>query len=141
MQSIRTEIIIHAPIQSVWDILTNFEAYPSWNPFIIRIKGDLNLGAVLATTLINNGKENHFTPQITALQKEQQFEWLGKLPLGMFNGNHYFHLEKIDAQNTRLIHGERFSGWLSGLILYLIKEETIRGFEAMNKALKNKAEQ
>jgi hypothetical protein len=39
------------------------------------------------------------------------------------------------------VHGENFSGWLSGLILWLIQKETIRGFKAMNEALKIKAEQ
>lgn len=141
MNTIKTNITINAPIQVVWHILLNFEAYPSWNPFITRIHGEATLGATLKTTLINNGKENHFKPQITALDPYQSFEWLGKLPLGMFNGKHYFRLEKIDDQTTQLIHGEQFSGWLASLILYFIKAETVRGFEAMNKALKNRAEQ
>lgn len=141
MNTIKTNITINAPIQVVWNILLNFEAYPSWNPFITRIHGQATLGATLETTLINNGKENHFKPQITALDPYQSFEWLGKLPLGMFNGKHYFRLEKIDDQTTQLIHGEQFSGWLASLILYFIKAETVRGFEAMNKALKNRAEQ
>ena len=141
MQSIKTEITIHASIQTVWNILTNFEAYPSWNPFIISIKGKAEQDARLKTIMLNNGKENAFTPIITILETEQKLEWLGKLPLGMFNGNHYFHLEALDANTTKLIHGEHFSGWLSGLILKMIKEETIRGFEAMNQALKTKSEQ
>lgn len=141
MNTIKTNITINAPIQVVWNILLNFEAYPSWNPFITRIHGQATLGATLETTLINNGKENHFKPQITTLDPYQSFEWLGKLPLGMFNGKHYFRLEKIDDQTTQLIHGEQFSGWLASLILYFIKAETVRGFEAMNKALKNRAEQ
>ena len=59
----------------------------------------------------------------------------------MFNGNHYFRLEKIDNTTTKFIHGEHFSGWLSGLILYLTEKETLRVFKAINEALKAKAEQ
>lgn len=141
MKTIITEITINAPIETVWTILSNLEAYPSWNPFIISLKGKLALGETVHAILVSNGKENHFKPDITALEDGQKFEWLGKLPLGMFSGNHYFRLEKIDTNTTKFVHGENFSGWLSGLILWLIQKETIRGFKAMNEALKIKAEQ
>lgn len=141
MKSITTEIIIHAPASTIWSILNNFQAYPSWNPFITKMKGNLALGESLLVIIANNGKKNTFKPVVTTLHKEEEFAWTGKLPLGIFNGNHYFKLEKVDEQTTRFVHGEHFSGWLSSPILLLIEKETIRGFEAMNKALKNKAEQ
>lgn len=141
MKTITTESTINASIETVWNVLSNFEAYPSWNPFIISLKGKLALGEPVQAIIVSNGKENHFKPNITVLEEGERFEWLGKLPLGMFNGNHYFRLEKINANTTRFIHGENFSGWLSGLILFLIRKETTRGFKAMNEALKIKAEQ
>lgn len=141
MKTIETKMTINAPIETVWTILSQFEAYSSWNPFIISIKGKLALHETLNTIIISNGKENHFQPAVTVLEEGQRFEWLGKLPLGMFNGNHYFRLKKVNASTTEFIHGEHFSGWLSGLILLLIGKETTRGFKAMNEALKIKAEQ
>lgn len=38
-RSIRAEITIQAEPQRVWEILTRFEGYPEWNPFIIRAQG------------------------------------------------------------------------------------------------------
>ena len=38
-RSIRAEITIQAEPQRVWEILTRFEEYPTWNPFIIRAQG------------------------------------------------------------------------------------------------------
>jgi hypothetical protein len=140
MKSIKTEIIINASVETVWNILTNFEAYPSWNPFIVSVKGNLGKGEELVNVMMNNGKKNTFKPIITVLEEQHKFEWIGKLPLGMFNGNHYFQINQINAKSTKLIHGEHFSGWLSGLIMYFIGEETLRGFNAMNEALKVKAE-
>lgn len=34
-----TEITIKATPEKVWAVLTDFSAYPSWNPFVKSIKG------------------------------------------------------------------------------------------------------
>jgi uncharacterized protein YndB with AHSA1/START domain len=38
-KEIVTEIEINAPPSRVWQILTDFEKYPTWNPFIKKISG------------------------------------------------------------------------------------------------------
>ena len=140
MKKIETYIEINAAQNQVWEVLTNFNLYPAWNPFIQKIVGDLAPEANLKTTIILNGKENHFTPVITALEEGEHFEWLGKGPLGMFNGRHYFKLEPVDANTTRLIHGEIFTGWAHRLILMMVGKNTELGFKAMNNALKRRVE-
>ena len=140
MKELKTEIIINAAQEKVWQVLTNFNEYPQWNPFIIYIDGKLREGASLTTKMLQSGKEHQFKPTITRLKEKEQLEWLGRLPLNFFNGNHYFYLESLNPGQTRLMHGERFSGLLSGLILKKIGEETLRGFQRMNLALKERAE-
>ena len=140
MKELKTEIIINAPRAAVWQVLTQFSAYPAWNPFIVAIQGEPLAGAVLQTTMVQKGKKHRFTPVITQVKAGEQLEWLGKLPLGMFKGNHYFYLEPLSATQTRLQHGERFSGWLSKFILGQIGEDTLQGFRQMNEALKTRAE-
>ena len=140
MKNLETTITISAPIQTVWNILTSFEEYPSWNPFITKIEGNLKMGGQLNNTLMLNGKPNYFQPKIVAFEEGQKFEWLGSGALGMFNGQHYFYLEDLGNNQTKLIHGEHFSGWLRWLIMWMIGAETKRGFEAMNAALKARAE-
>lgn len=140
MKTLQTEITIHATQAQVWQVLTNFEAYPAWNPFIVSIEGKPAKGAGLVTQMVQNGKKYRFTPTITAYAPERELEWLGQLPLGLFKGRHYFELEAISAAETRLRHGEFFSGPLSGLILKKIGQSTLQGFERMNQALKQRAE-
>jgi uncharacterized protein YndB with AHSA1/START domain len=38
MKEIRTEILINAQAYKVWKALTDFNSYPSWNPFIKYLK-------------------------------------------------------------------------------------------------------
>jgi hypothetical protein len=44
MQELRREIEIDAPPERVWAVVTDFAAYPEWNPFIRRIRGELHEG-------------------------------------------------------------------------------------------------
>ena len=43
-KEIKTEILINATPEKVWTILTNFDNYPNWNPFIKSIKGEVKVG-------------------------------------------------------------------------------------------------
>lgn len=141
MKSIQTEIIINAPADKVWNILTDFSNYPNWNSFIISVEGELEQGGKLKNTMIIEGEKNVFKPTITKVETNKYFEWLGKLPLGIFKGRHYFELESISPNQTKLIHGEKFSGWLRGIIMKKIGEATRNNFIKMNKELKMLAEQ
>ncbi len=115
-----------------------FEDYGQWNPFITSIKGQPIVGTQLVNTLALPGKKAQvFKPTILAVTEQQEFRWLGSLFVrGLFDGEHYFRLEEISPQQTKLIHGEHFSGLLAGLIMRLIKEDTLQGFNRMNEALK-----
>lgn len=45
--TIERSIQIDATPATVWSILTDTNAYPSWNPFMTELAGDLTVGAKL----------------------------------------------------------------------------------------------
>lgn len=141
MKNLHTEIIINASAQKVWSILTDFEKFPEWNPMVVSIEGKEEVGAQLTVALKNGSSTSTFQPKVVVFEKEKAFEWLGHLPLGMFNGRHQFKVEKLSDSQVKFVHREDFSGWLSGLIMRMIGEQTRQGFIAMNEALKKRAEQ
>jgi len=67
--------------------------------------------------------------------------WLGSGLGRMFKGNHYFQLTQLEDGTTKMLHGEKFSGLLSGLIMQMIGEESHANFELMNKAMKKRVEE
>ncbi len=80
MIKVRTEIEIKAPASQVWQILTDFERYPGWNPFIKTIEGELQKEAKLNVRLGSPEEQGMtFKPQITEVETGKSFRWLGQL--------------------------------------------------------------
>jgi len=140
MKQIETAIEIKASKEAIWTVLMNFEDYPTWNPFIKSIKGKAEKGKQIEVNIQLEGmKLQTFTPEVLVFDVNKEFRWKGKLGIkGIFDGEHYFILETIDNQTTKFIHGEKFTGILSGIIYKMISEKTEKGFKAMNRAIQEK---
>ena len=142
MQELASNILIDAPRERVWRILLDFDRYPEWNPFVSRITGWPAVGEQLDIRLTPpGGMALSFKPEVVRVEPEREFRWLGKLLIkGMFDGEHIFELEEESPETVRFVQREAFSGLLVPLLLLLARKSTLRGFEAMNQALKQRAE-
>ena len=138
---LHTEIDIDAAPETVWAILTELADYPDWNPFITSSTGTVAVGERLVNRLEPpGGSAMTFKPTITEVDEGRVFEWLGRLGVpGVFDGRHRFELVP-DGNGTRLIHTEHFNVVLVPLMKKNLDSSTVAGFEAMNAALKVRAE-
>lgn len=141
MKKIKTEIIIDKDVSTVWKVLTDFENYPNWNPFVRLVQGEKRVRAPLKVACRQpNGKMIKFKPTILNFDLDQEFRWKGKLGIkGIFDGQHYFKLEKLNENQTKFIHGEDMSGILVSLLWSKLDKMNI-SFESMNQALKKECE-
>jgi hypothetical protein len=142
MFEIVSAIEINAPPSRVWNVLTDFAHFPEWNPFVRYIEGEPRQGERLRVTIAPpGGRQMTFTPTILAADTTQELRWLGRFLLpGLFDGEHYFKLEALPPGRSRLVHGERFSGLLVPFVRKSLEKSTRAGFEAMNRALKERVE-
>ena len=69
MKNLHTEITINAPAEKVWNILTDFEKFGEWNPFILSIEGKQEIGAQLKVVLKNGNGTSVFKPKVLILEK------------------------------------------------------------------------
>jgi hypothetical protein len=138
---VRAEVDIEASPEAVWDVLMDFDSYPSWNPFIRRVNGRSEVGSKLRARLEPpTGPGMTFRPTVTTLRPREAFGWLGRLGLpGVFEGAHLFELVPLEGGRTRFVQSERFDGILAGPLRRSIRERTLAGFEAMNRALAERA--
>ncbi|HYF60142.1 MAG TPA: SRPBCC domain-containing protein [Burkholderiaceae bacterium] len=142
MHEIRTGIDIDATPARVWSVLTDFAAYPRWNPFVESIEGRPERGARLVVRIRpRGGRAMTFRPVLLVAEAEKELRWRGRfLVPGLFDGEHYLLIEPGPDGRTRLVHGERFSGVLVPLARSSLDEGTRGGFLDMNRALKARAE-
>jgi hypothetical protein len=141
MRSIHTEIGIDRPAADVWGVLADIDRWAEWNPFA-KPRGRLAVGERLKVEITPPGKRPMtFRPTVVALDPGREFRWLGHLgPPGIFDGEHGFRVGLEAAGRCRFEQFETFRGMLAGPILWLSGDATRRGFEAMNLALKARAE-
>ena len=125
----------------VWEILTRFEEYPEWNPFIIRAQGVPRTGERLTLTMKPGKRPMTFRPTVLEASENQSLEWLGRLGIpGIFDGQHRFELNPLPGGGTHLIQSEIFSGLLVPLMPKLL-DNTREGFRRLNEALAHRAEE
>jgi len=140
---IQTSIHINAPAAVVWQLLTDLAGYQHWNPFVVKASGTIALGNTLVCEpQMPGGRRYSFRPVVTRLLPEREFAWSGHVlhPL-LGAGEHIFQIEKLGAEQVRLLHNEVFSGLLAPLVVRVARKQTTTGFELMNQALKQQAEQ
>ena len=136
-----TSIEIDAPPERVWEALVDFDRYPEWNPFITSSVGTPDVGETLVNRMEPpGGKAITFKPEVTAVEDGKTFEWLGKLGFsGVFDGRHRFEIEATPT-GTRLTQSEELDGVLVRFLRKSVDTTTKSGFEALNVALKARAE-
>lgn len=142
MKTLQSQIEIEAPASRVWAILTDFPAYPQWNPFIKQIDGVVSPGSRLEVRIEPPGaKGTTFRPVLLAVMPYKELRWLGHLLVPqVFDGEHQLLITRLSEQRVRFTQRETFRGLLVPFTGRMLGK-TERGFVAMNEALKKRAEE
>ena len=141
MRTLHTEIGILAPAERVWAIVIDTDRWAEWSPFA-KASGRFAVGERVKVVLTPPGKlPMTFNPTVVRLEPGRELRWLGHLGIrGLFDGEHGFRVVPEDVGRCRFEHFETFTGILSTPVMWMVGEATRQGFEAMNRALKRRAE-
>jgi len=142
MQIIETSILIQAPVERVWTILTEVDNYPNWNPFIIDASGQLIAGQKIQFHKVMHGGAVPHQSMVTVFNAENHSlcwttTWIHAL---FFKTMNSFNLEAINEESAYLIQVESQQGLLSILSLPSMLNSLRSSMVSMNKALKRQAE-
>ncbi len=141
---IRSTIDIAASPEHIWSVLTAFDNYQTWNPFIRGIKvSKLHTGAKLHALVRRppNGRSRLLSTIILNVTPGSELMWRRKfLMTRLFTAEQAFIIVPNGVQGSHFIQRERYSGFLASFIFRQVKSDTTESFEAMNRALKRVAE-
>ncbi len=133
---IRTEITINTSAEQAWQLLTNFDNYSNWHPYILKVDGEVELKEKIKVTTIDaDSTTDQFSAFILEFDPNKQLAWGGSLGF-IFSARHYFIIEPISDNKILFIQGEYWHGLFGknyGKKIYL---ETYQKFIAMNEKMK-----
>ncbi|MDY7104128.1 MAG: SRPBCC domain-containing protein [Actinomycetota bacterium] len=114
MRAYEVSTDVQATPEAVWDVLTDGEAYPTWDSGIEAVEGTIGRGQrIKVRSAVNPGRA--FPVTVTTFDRPHAMTWTGGLPLGLFKGVRRFTLSP-SGNVTRFVMREEFSGPLLPLI-------------------------
>lgn len=131
----RKEIIIHAPVEKVWQIQTDIENWSKWQPDITSAKLEGALAA--GTTFRWRAKGLNIVSTLHTVKPHQQIGWTG-VSLGMF-AIHNWTFE-AGGETTLVTTEESLSGWLARLMKLFDPHFLEKSLEASIQILKTRSE-
>lgn len=142
MIEVRASIDIAASADTVWNVLTDLAQYPAWNPFIRHARGSLALGGdVRVRVRPHLGIPLAFRARITHREEGRELRWRGTVGgRWIGSGDHDFVITPLDDHRARFEQVEVFDGIVPHLGARVLEREARLGFEAMNRALADRAE-
>ena len=142
MKKIETEIEIHAPIEKVWEVLTDFNNWEKWNPIVYQAHGKL-LKDSKVDIIMYSGKNNlghKYSATLTEITVPKSLQWNAIMMAGfLFTNGKIFKLHKTES-GTKLIHSETFKGILVPMFWKKLNQGVPKMLSSMNKALKEAVE-
>lgn len=133
-----TSVTIQAPIEKVWQRLSQLESYASWNART-RFHQQPKLGQTQKMRVKLFGLWLSVPVKIQSFNFSDGIRWQGGIP-GLYTGSHYFRLQAGKNDTTTLIQGEDFEGVLVPALWPVIKKELQSLYEGMNQDLKSVCE-
>jgi hypothetical protein len=137
-KSYSVERTIDARPQRVWELLTDADGYPSWNPAVVSLNGRIADGETIKlVATVNPGRT--FTLAVSGVEPPSAMVWSDGMPLGLFRAVRTFSLRTVDFDRTEFSMQERYSGPMAGLIVRAIPDLS-ESFAQFADGLKDAAE-
>ncbi|MCT4665506.1 MAG: SRPBCC domain-containing protein [Flavobacteriales bacterium] len=137
---IYTDIVINAPKEEVWNVLTNWEKMGDWSTSFIGLTGDIrDEGQIVAHYLL--GTDTLHFPHALHFVDGEEFGWADPIAFApQITDNHLFKLEAISDCQTRFIQTDEFTGENPQFPLPALSAQTQEGYNLFNSQLKKEVE-
>ena len=135
-------LLIEAPPSIVWEVITDLDAYPEWNPFQVAVRSSLipgdpiDMRVQLVKSFVQSQREKIFE----CVAGEKLAYGLEGDALGAIRSRRAQTLVAASEQTTDYSSDFRLEGWAVPLTAALLGRALARGFDEASRALKVRAE-
>lgn len=138
---IEKRVGIAAPIDDVYEVIADINAWPEWSPIHKAARGDLHFGATVHLEEYFDGLGTWETDGAIADWSPLSHIHIS-VPKPFYAGSlvRYFEFDALSEYGSSFSIGALFSGFLSVREGKAYREPIRRGFEAFGQALKERAE-
>ena len=132
-----TAMVIDAPPDRVWAVLTDFASWDEWNPTLKRTSGPPVVGTEVRMTLRLGPMNVPMRQQIRVVDPPRSLVWRSKqfVPARALDVVRKFVLEPVDGGRTSLVQSETTTGFLAWVEVMLLGRSIIRGYNNLARAL------
>lgn len=138
---IEHRIGVQAPPEVVWEIVHDLSRWSEWNPTYPQAEGQVRIGETLTVTLALPGQAQQvLKPRVLDWVPNEQLHWQLSMLAGMIRTTRYIEINQLAEASCIVDNGELFGGLMGPSLGRRLGRSVRRGFEAMNEALKERAE-
>ncbi|GHD27297.1 SRPBCC domain-containing protein [Parahalioglobus pacificus] len=136
------EILIHAPIKLVWEILVDFGNYRAWNDFCPKCEAELTLGSPITMQVDLGFGLQEQVEYICRIEPPRAIAWkMNTQPGDPVHALRTQTLEAVDDATTRYVSIDEFSGEGVPMMMETLGAAVETGFNQCGYGLKKYSEQ
>lgn len=134
----RDAVVVEASRERIWSLLTEFDGYGEWNPYITRASGNASEGTTLQLRVEPQGEDaEELSAKVLIVHPRRKLEWqTRKLVPGLLDHEQIFRVLPAGPNRFRLVQEARFEGVLT---LFVDLDGERRGLALMLQALADRA--
>jgi hypothetical protein len=139
---VETRLGIPVPAHIVWEAISDLSQWAQWNPTYPRAEGRLSIGAAISMDerLPGSSEAKRQDGVLIDWVPDAQLLWKLK-PAGGVKTLRYVEIEKLSDDGVIFANGALLEGWRARFISKHARHALRQGFEAMNEAVKTRAEE
>jgi hypothetical protein len=113
----RDAVVVSAPRTAIWSLLTDFDGYEHWNPYITHARGRPTVGSEVELSMAppREDRETH-TAKVLIVRPRRKIEWETRLVLplpGLLDHEQTFRVLPVGPGRWRIVQEARFEGLLA----------------------------
>lgn len=133
---------IDAPLETVWEVISQLDRYPEWNPFVVACSSTLAVGDPIRMRVrILPGVTQPQTERILEHEPGRRLSYgIPASALGALASRRSHEVTALTPERTDYRSRFELEGWLAPLVSLLLGRRLAAGFESMSRALQARAE-